>query len=89
MYEMPKKTGKRHGGLTKGPPVDYNILTERAAPKGRFRIIVSNDGIFSRLEDATSLIEAKRTADAYVVNYQDSVAYVHSESNRVLYRTEM
>ena len=39
MYEMPKKTGKRHGGLTKGPPVDYNILTERAAPKGQFRII--------------------------------------------------
>ena len=86
---MPKRTGKRHGGLTKRPPVDYNILTERAAPKGRFRIIVSNNGIFSRLEDSTTLIEAKRIADEYVVNYQGSVAYIHSESNRVLYRTEM
>jgi hypothetical protein len=50
---------------------------------------VDNNGIFSRLEDSTTLVEAKRIADAYVVNYQDSVAYVHSESNRVLYRTEM
>ena len=92
---MPKKEAKRRGGLTKGPAIDYNILTERAAPKGRFRVIVNHpENGFLNIGDFDKLATAKASADSYieglfVLGVNGAVAYVHNESNRVLFRTEV
>jgi hypothetical protein len=79
---MPEKKKRFRGYLTRLVSAAYTKVDVTPTP-GKFRVIVSAEGVFEKVGDYSFLEDAKESADELAK--LGNLCYVENESNRVIY----